>query len=347
MHASLCIRQLTIDPPLLLAPMAGLTHSALRTLLLDFGGLGLLSTEMLAARRLPMENARVSPYLFRIQREKPLSYQVLLTSVEEVEPAIEALHRLGADAVDLNLGCPAPRVRRGGGGSSLMDNSELVRRITAAARKATELPLTAKIRLGESLDENRLRDFCFILEGEGIDLLTVHARLRKEPFSRPPHWTWVARVKEWLSIPVIANGGVLSVADAEKCLATTGADGLMIGRGAAFTPWLFADIATRIYGREIDGIPRNLPAIYALFVRALVERFRPERRLGRLKEFTHYFATNYAFGHTLAVAVQTSSSVEQAWQRAMDFFGRHDRDDMEDAVDSLAAVGELLRSRKT
>ena len=257
MHSTLRIRQLFIDPPLLLAPMAGLTHSALRTLLLDFGGVGLLSTEMLAARRLPVENARVSPFLYRTPGERPLSYQLLLSSAREVVPAIEALHRLGADAVDLNLGCPAPRVRRDGGGSSLMNKAELVRSIVATARKATDLPLTAKIRLGETLDENRLRDFCTMLEGEGIDLLTVHARLRKEPFSRPPRWAWVARVKEWLSIPVIANGGVLSVADGEKCLAATGADGLMIGRGAAFTPWLFADLATRIYGRNVDGIPKN------------------------------------------------------------------------------------------
>ena len=82
-------------------------------------------------------------------------------------------------------------------------------------------------------------------------------------------------------------------------------------------------------------------------MQALVERYRPERRLGRLKEFTHYFAANYAFGHTLAVAVQTSSSVEQAWQRALDFFSRHDREDMEDAAEILEAVGELLGTRKT
>jgi tRNA-dihydrouridine synthase len=326
--------------------MAGLTHSALRTLLLDFGGVGLLSTEMLAARRVPAENARVSPFLFRTERERPLSYQLLLSSEEETPPAVEALHRLGADAVDINLGCPAPRVRKGGGGSSLMDRTDQVRRIVASARGATSLPLSAKIRLGERFDAPALRDFCRMLEGEGIDMLTVHARLRKESFSRPPHWSWVARVREWVSIPVIANGGVLSVADAEKCLAITGADGLMIGRGAAFSPWLFADIAVRVYGREMRGMEKNLPEVYGRFVRALVERFRPERRLGRLKEFTHYFAANYAFGHNLAVAVQTSGSLEQAWQRAMEFLGRHDPEGMHGAAATLAAVEELLREKQ-
>jgi nifR3 family TIM-barrel protein len=336
------IKELSISPPLLLAPMAGLTHSALRTLLQDFGGVGLLSTEMLAARKLPIENEKLSPFLVRTGQESPLSYQLLVTDAAEVAPAVEALHRFHADAVDLNLGCPAPRVRRKGGGSSLMDMPDKVRRIVHEARKRTDLPLTAKIRLGESFSEEKLRNFCLMLEGEGIDLLTVHARLRKEPFCRRPHWQWVARVKEWLSIPVIANGSVLSVADAEKCLQVSRADGLMIGRGAAFTPWLFADIGREVYGLDIPVKPVCLPELYGRFVLALTERFVPERRLGRLKEFSHYFAANYAFGHTLAVRVQTSSSVTEAWQRAMEFFQCSDRESLPEAGERIAEVEAVL-----
>ena len=343
MHTlSLDINGLLLNPPLLLAPMAGLTHSALRTLLMDFGGVGLLSTEMLAARRLPVENERLSPFLVRTRQESPLSYQLLLTDAAEVGPAIDAVHRFGADAVDLNLGCPAPRVRRGGGGSSLMDNPEKVRLIVAEARQSTKLPLTAKIRLGETFDEHKLRNFCRMLEGEGIDLLTVHARLRKEPFCRRPHWSWVAKVKEWIAIPVIANGSVLSVADAEKCLQESRADGLMIGRGAAFTPWLFADIARQVYGLDIPMVRMSLPEVYGRFVLALVNRFVADRRLGRLKEFSHYFAANYAFGHTLAVKVQTAVSVAQGWQRALEFFQQSDRLGLEEAETTVHAVNQAL-----
>lgn len=336
------IKNLQIYPPLLLAPMAGLTHSALRTLLLDYGGVGLLSTEMLAARRLPVENEKLSPFLVRTPRETPLSYQLLITDQDEVEPAIEAVHRFGADAIDLNLGCPAPRVRRSGGGSSLMEVPEKVRSIVARARKATSLPLTAKIRLGEVFSEDTLCHFCSMLEGEGIDLLTVHARLRKEAFCRTPHWHWVAKVKKRLSIPVIANGSVLSVADAKKCLQASGADGLMIGRGAAFTPWLFADIAREVYGLDVAPLPISLPELYGRFVVSVCKRFLPERRLGRMKEFTHYFASNYAFGHNLAVKVQTSSSMLQGWERAMDFFERNDTESVQAAETELAEVTQTL-----
>ncbi|MCL2458129.1 MAG: tRNA-dihydrouridine synthase family protein [Desulfobulbus sp.] len=311
-------------PPLLLAPMAGLTHSVLRTTILQFGGVGLLSTEMLAAARLPAERQDSSPYLARTAQESPLSYQLLLADDKIIPKAFEALHRFQADAVDLNLGCPAPQVRRAGGGSSLMDDPARVRRIIAQARRRTSLPLSAKIRLGETLDEGALRDFCRMLADEGLDMLTVHARLRGEPFARPARWDWVAKVKQWVRIPVIANGSIDSVDSARACLKATGADGLMIGRAAARKPWIFARIAREVYGVEMPEPDIRLPRLYATFVESLNERFQPERRLGRLKEFTHYFATNYFFGHHLAVKVQASESIDEAWRHATAFFALND-----------------------
>jgi len=316
------IRDLVISPPLFLAPMAGLTHLALRRVIKETGGVGLLSTEMLASRRLPGENPAISSFLVRTELEKPLSYQMAVAQPDDVDPAMAALQRLGADVVDLNLGCPAPALRQQGAGAALMETPATVRAIVARARKSTDLPLTAKIRLGATLDEVKLRDFCLLLEGEGIDLLTVHARLRGESFSRPPRWDWVGRVKSWLSIPVVANGGIQTAADAARCLAISGADGLMIGRAAAEMPWVFATLATALYGAPPVAEP-DLPAVYRRFADLLEAHFQPERRLGRLKEFTHYFQKNYAFGHHLAMTVQSSSSWHEARERAEGFFAKH------------------------
>ncbi len=331
---------LSIAPPLLLAPMAGLTHSALRRLLLELGGVGLLTTEMLAAKRLPHDNPRLSPFLVRHEVERPLAYQLLLVRPEEAAPALETLHRLGADAIDLNLGCPAPEIRRLGGGSRLMEQPTAVAALVREVRRRTRLPLSAKIRLGEELDARRLREFCLMLEGEGLDLLTVHARLRGEPFGRKPRWEWVAEVKSWLQIPVVANGGIFSAVDAAQCLALTGADGLMIGRAAATHPWIFREIAVRLascpavddpeQGGSVSSHeagegegqrpPYPMEAIYWRFVALLNESFVRERRLGRLKEFTHYYAKNYPFGHVLASAVQASPDLEGATRKAQEFF---------------------------
>lgn len=330
------IRGLDVWPPLFLAPMAGLTHTALRTTILSFGGVGLLSTEMLAAQCLPKENANVSPYLIRTEQEFPLSYQLLLSQLDVLKPAVAALESLAANAIDINLGCPAPRVRKAGGGSQLAANVQLVRTIIREARKETSLPLTAKIRLGRHLDADALRDFCLMLEGEGVDMLTIHARLESESFCRKPRWGAIADIKKNLSIPVIANGGIDCVDAAKRCLRESGADGLMIGRCAAAKPWIFSEIARGVYGLESESLQMlSLPRVYHDFCQALQERFRIERRLGRLKEFTHYFATNYAFGHHLASRVQSSVTVKEALGRASEFFGRTDAEAFTSLQDEL------------
>jgi tRNA-dihydrouridine synthase B len=300
--------------------MAGLTHSALRQIVLGFGGVGLLSTEMLRAKSLPSENSRVSPYLIRTGSEKPLSYQLLVCNDAEIGPAIDALHKFQADAVDLNMGCPERSISRYGGGFALMERPENARRLVMEARKATSLPVTAKIRLGTELDEQALKDFCIMLEDEGIDMLSVHARLKKEPFARRPRWEWIARIKEWLGIPVIANGGIFTVQDAKDCLKISGADGLMFGRGAVTRPWLFAEIAREVYGCGIVRPEAVLPVIYNNFIDHVNELFRPERRLHRVKRFTHFFAGNFTFGHLLRSRIQSSSSMEEVSERAAIFF---------------------------
>jgi nifR3 family TIM-barrel protein len=314
------IRDIRIAPPILLAPMEGLTHSALRQLMSGFGGVGLLSTEMLSAKRLPAENPGVSPYLIRTASETPLSYQLLTSIPNEIPAAIDKLHTLRADAVDLNMGCPAPSVGKFGAGVSLMEQPENVRRIVSEARKHTSLPLTAKIRLGSELDERKLQSFCTMLEDEGIDMLSVHARLKKESFARKPRWESIAKIKEWLKIPVIANGGIFSVEDAKNCLRASGADGLMLGRGAVIKPWLFAEIDRDLCSSTVAAPTVSLPVLYGTFLDILNEHFRPEHRLGRLKQFTPYFAQNYQFGHHLASRIQTSTSVEEARERADIFF---------------------------
>ncbi|MGW8161511.1 MAG: tRNA dihydrouridine synthase [Desulfobulbales bacterium] len=342
---SIVIRQLKICPPLLLAPMAGLTHSALRSVLASFGGIGLFATEMLSARRLPTENPAISPYLITTSRERPLSYQLLVTTPDEVGKAVDTLHRFGADAIDLNLGCPAPRIRMAGGGGSLMHNRQLIQHIVRSARKRTELPLTAKIRLGRQLDKEFLKDFCLLLENEGIDLLTVHARLLGEKFCQPARWEWIGYVREWLSIPVVANGSITTVGDARSCLAVSGADGLMIGRAAPQRPWVFADIAREVYGCDVARCAYTLPEIYLNMVQELTARFGVERRLGRLKEFTHYFAGNYSYGHHLAAAVQSSTTMQEAVQAAVAFFQRNDDGGLRKAGSRQDSAGGLNESR--
>ncbi|MGD0281666.1 MAG: tRNA-dihydrouridine synthase family protein [Dissulfurispiraceae bacterium] len=336
------IRNLLIDPPLLLAPMVGLSHSALRRIMIGFGGVGLLSTEMLSARRLPRENPRISPYLIRTERESPLSYQLLISTHKEIGRAIDALHALKADAVDLNMGCPSSAVSKFGAGVMLMEQPEEARRIVAEARMRTALPLSAKIRLGSDADSGKLKAFCSMLEGEGVDMLTVHARFKHESFARRPRWAYIAEIKECIKIPVVANGGVFSVEDAETCLRVSGADGLMLGRGAVIRPWLFAEIARTVFDSDIAEPAASLPDVYSDFFEALNANYRPVYRLVRLKGFTNYFARNYKFGHSLASRIQSSSSMDEARERAGTFFANNSKESMA-ATGARVGDGERLK----
>jgi nifR3 family TIM-barrel protein len=314
------IKDLKITPPLALAPMVGLSHSATRSLVMELGGVGLLFTEMLSAKHLPGENEKISPCLIRQAGEYPLFYQVFLNDFSIIPPVVQKLHMLRAQGIDLNFGCPAPQLRRQGAGCYLTKDQESAKRIISTFRKNTELPLSVKIRLGENLDERALISLCKIIEGEGADCLTIHARLNKEKFCRKPRWHWIAKVKSKIGIPVLANGGIFTIDDAAKCMEISGADGLMIGRGAAWRPWIFSDISEQLFGLQKVRQKIKANAIYFRFIEMIIDRFAEEKRLGRLKQFTHYFARTYTFGHHLASAVQTSTSLEQATERAEIFF---------------------------
>jgi tRNA-dihydrouridine synthase B len=318
--SQLIIGNLKIEPPLALAPMVGLSHSALRSLLLEIGGVGLFYTEMLSARRLPEENEHISPCLIKSELESPLFYQVFLHDPSLVKPAVEKLHSIGVQGIDINLGCPAPKLRREGAGCALTRDLYSVKKIIAAFRKSTDLPLSVKIRLGEKADEGHYLDLCRLIEDEGADCLNIHARLNHEKFCRKPRWERVADAKKNAGIPIIANGGIFSVKDAVNCLTVSGADGLMIGRGAAVRPWVFSEIASALYGVVPGNTELLLRDVYQRFFELLKDRFSRERRLGRLKQFTHYFAESYPYGHQLSSAVQTSRSMEQAYERAERFF---------------------------
>lgn len=316
------VRGLAISPPIVLAPMVGISHSAFRSLVQAEGGVGLLFTEMLAAKRLPHDNPFCSPLLIRDASEKPLFYQIIAASEADIAPAVDKLHLLGADGIDLNLGCPAPMQKRQGAGAVLAGNQAVLRKVLRRLRKSTELPVSVKIRLGQSLDVDSLRSFGLFLEAEGVDMITIHARLHGEKFCRKPRWEQIGAVKDALSVPVLANGGIFTAGDAKRCLELSHADGVMIGRGAVERPWLCADIAREVYGIDSTAEKRESQDIYAHFIALLEQRFAPERRLGRLKQFTRYFAASFPFGHHFAASIQNSDSIAEARHRAAVFFDR-------------------------
>jgi tRNA-dihydrouridine synthase B len=314
------LRTLRVEPPLILAPMTGLTHTAFRHLAADFGGCGLFYTEMLSARSLAVEAADSSPWLAQGPGDRPIIYQLLISHPEEFAPALETVQACGADGIDLNMGCTASLIIKRGGGIALMKDPARAKAIVAAARRRTNLPLLAKIRLGWALDWKILSGFCLMLQESGVDAVVVHPRLKQDRLKRPARWEYIARAKELLRIPVIGNGDVDSPAAASRMFRQTGCDAVMMGRAAVTRPWLFRDIAAALWGDPPIPPEPQPPEVFHRFLVLLERTVPPAYRLSLLSRFTVHFARNYSFGHTLWRVVHASRTVAEAAARADLFF---------------------------
>jgi len=312
-----------IDPPLVLAPMAGVSHSPFRRLVASFARPGLFFSEMLSARHLPNDVQKKSLWLLRDEIERPMAYQIVAPTPEEAVLGARELAGYGAEIVDLNLACPAPNIagKRKAGGHLLSDLA-LIEKILTALRPAIACPLTVKIRLGVAPDLAFLRELAGVLEATGVDAVTLHPRLTSEKLKGRARWDYIGHLKAMTRLPVIGNGDVASREDCLAMFRQTGCDGVMIGRAAVRKPWLFAEVL----GEERELSADFLWTTYQEAWRLITEFYPEHMALGRIKEFTWYFSQNLRFGHRLAARMQNLPTlaacrdlVESEFVRCCDF----------------------------
>lgn len=240
----------------LLAPMAGVTDLPYRLLAREMGS-ALSVTEMVSAKGFlcAPENARaVHALLSRAPQEGPLALQLFGHEPDVMAEAARRLSQTGFAAIDLNMGCPAPKITGGGEGSALMRDIPLCGRIIAAVRRATHLPLMVKMRTGWDDASITCDALARVAQDEGADAITVHGRTRKQFYSGEANWDHIARIKASVSIPVIGNGDIDSADVALSRLRTSCCDAIMVGRGAMGNPWIFAQIRS-----ALEGLPIEMP----------------------------------------------------------------------------------------
>ncbi|MEE1651023.1 tRNA dihydrouridine synthase DusB [Brachybacterium sp. J144] len=302
------IGRLTVDTPVMLAPMAGVTNMAFRVLCREFGALhsaddgGLFPTEMVTTRAL-LEDHRESWRLLRMaDRERPRSVQLYGVDPAVVSRSIEMiLERDGADHIDLNFGCPVPKVTKRGGGGVLPWKDELFTRILRAAVDAAgDVPVTVKTRKGVDDAHLTYRDAGLIAQEVGAAAITLHGRTVKEQYSGTADWTAIADLKETVTdIPVLGNGDVWSAEDALRMVDETGADGVVVGRGCQGRPWLFGDLAAGFAGSEERVRPGlgEVARIVRRHAELLVEFYEDEGRGVRdLRKHVAWYFKGYPVG---------------------------------------------------
>ena len=235
------IGNVNLANPYILAPMAGVTDLPFRLLCKEQGA-GLLCMEMISAKALQYKNKNTKALLAIHPDEYPVSLQLFGSDPKIMSEMAKMIEELPFQILDINMGCPVPKVVRNGEGSALMKNPELVHEIVSAVSKAIKKPVTVKIRKGFDDDNINAVEIAKIIEDAGGAAVAVHGRTREQYYSGKADWDIIRRVKEAVSIPVIGNGDVTDAASAEALVEQTGCDGIMIGRGAEGNPWIFKQI---------------------------------------------------------------------------------------------------------
>lgn len=300
-----------VDPPLWLAPMAGVTDRDFRLLVRRIGGVGVVSMEFISSKAIVNGNQKTRELMCFAEEERPLAIQIYGSDAETMRKAAVVVEGLGADICDINMGCPANKVLKGCAGAALMGDLKLAERIVRTVRDAIRIPLTVKFRLGLDDCLRNYLELGRICEANGVAAVAMHARTARQMFNGVADWSHLAHLKESLSIPVIGNGDVREPEDALRMMAETGCDGVMVGRGATRNPWLFRQIAARMAGSRVsDPTLEDRRDLILEHFRMVAEREPSKFALHKLRKFTGWYTHGLPNGRKLRQAINQIPDVD-------------------------------------
>lgn len=296
---------ISVDPPLFLAPMAGVTDRDFRLIVRRIGGVGVVTMEFLQSKGLVNGDRRICQQLWYAEEERPLSIQIYGSDADIMAEAARIVEARGADVCDINMGCPANKILKGCAGAALMGDLNLAERIIKTVRRSISIPLTVKFRLG--LDDRRMNylELGRICEANGVQAIALHPRTAKQMYRGEADWQHLRRLKEAVSLPVIGNGDVHQAEDAMRMLRETGVDGVMVGRGATRNPWIFRQTAALLSnGTMPQPSMEDRRQLILDHFRTVSEREKPNLARSKMATFTNWYSHGLPQGLQLRRQIQ-------------------------------------------
>jgi tRNA-dihydrouridine synthase B len=317
------IRDVVIDPPLILAPVAGHTDTLFRQAIKGLGGCGLVVSELVSTEGMTRQQDRTFHLTRFEESERPVSIQIFGSDPARMAESAAMVESMGADIVDINLGCPVKKVVRQGGGSNLLRDLPLLERIFKAVRKAATIPLTIKIRTGWDRNSTNAVEVLQLAEDCGVDALAIHGRARCDMFSGKADWSVIAHVKAAARIPVMGNGDILLPADAERMFRETGVDGVMMGRGVLGNPWLIRQCHDHMNGISVVPVTWHEKAAFMMaFLRRVSAETPASIALGKMKKMGGYLSKGIPGGTHLRDRLHTSRTSTEFLGVLEEFFAQ-------------------------
>ena len=311
MIQTLKIGDVSLKNNLILAPMAGVTDLPFRLLCKEQGA-GLLCMEMVSAKAIYFNNKNTEELLTIDDREPPVSLQLFGSDPDIISEMAKKIENRPFSILDINMGCPVPKVAGNGEGSALMKNPKLVEEIVSKTAKAIKKPVTVKIRKGFDDEHINAVEIARIAESAGAAAIAVHGRTREQYYSGKADWDIIRQVKEAVKIPVIGNGDVTSPEAARQLMETTGCDGIMIGRGAQGNPWIFRQILHWMETGEEEPKPdlEEVKAMILRHARMLVEYKGAYTGIREMRKHVAWYTAGYPNSAKLRARVNEIESLE-------------------------------------
>ncbi|CAN5580715.1 tRNA dihydrouridine synthase DusB [soil metagenome] len=306
------IQNIEISPPLILSPMAGVTDFTFRRLIKRRGGVGLSVSEFISVEGLTRDNPKSKRQMRFDEEERPFAVQIFGGQAPRMAMAEDMAEEVGADILDINCGCPAPKVVKNGGGSGLLRDLPRLEEILKEIKKSISIPLTLKLRTGFTESTINCVEVAKMAEQCGVEHIQLHGRTKEQGYKGLANWDLIKAVKDAVSIPVSGNGDVTTIDFALKRFKETNCDGILIGRGAMQNPWIFRQIQDVLEGREpYQPTLEEKQAVLLEFFELLLEDMPELPALGKMKQLAGQFTKGLVGGAQFRQTLYHSHSPQE------------------------------------